>query len=112
MEITVEVLSGDITQVHLVGRLDILGAEQIDLRFSAICGSRRKIIIDLAEVSFLASMGMRTILIGAKAASANGGKVVLLKPTSSVEEVLTIANINSIIPLVHDLDAAIGAVSS
>jgi len=112
MEMIVDALSDDITRVHLVGRLDILGAEKIDLKFSALCGSRRKIIVDLSEVSFLASMGMRTILIGAKAAGANGGKIALLKPAPEVEEVLTIANINTIIPLVHDLEAAIGAVSS
>jgi anti-sigma B factor antagonist len=112
MELTVETLSGDVTHVHLVGRLDILGAEQIDLRFSTICGSRKKVIVDLSDVSFLASMGMRTILIGAKAVGARGGKIVLLKPTPKVEEVLTTANINTLIPLVHDLDAAIGAVSS
>jgi|SRR5579863_10148054 len=111
MEMTVDLLSDDITRVNLVGRLDILGAQTIDLKFSAICGSRRKIIIDLSNVSFLASMGMRTILIGAKAVGANGGKIALLMPTPAVEEVLTIANINTIIPLLHDLDTAIGVVS-
>lgn len=112
MEMTVEALANDVTKVHLVGRLDILGAQQIDLQFSTICGSKRKVIVDLAEVSFLASMGMRTIVIGAKAVGANGGKIVLLRPTPNVEEVLTIANINTLIPLTHDLDTAIGAVSS
>ena len=112
MEMTVEALANDVTQVHLVGRLDILGAQKIDLQFSAICGSKRKVIVDLTEVSFLASMGMRTIVIGAKAVGSNGGKIVLLRPTPNVEEVLTIANINTLIPLLHDLDTAIGAVSS
>jgi anti-sigma B factor antagonist len=112
MEMIIDALSDDITRVCLTGRLDIMGAQTIDLKFNAICGSRRKVIIDLSQVSFLASMGMRTILIGAKAVGANGGKIALLKPTPAVEDVLTIANINTIIPLVHDLDAAIGAVSS
>jgi len=111
MELTVETLSNEIVQVRLAGKLDISGAEQIDLHFSAICGSRRRIIIDLSAVSFLASMGMRTILIGAKAVKANGGKIVLLKPTPQVEEVLSIANISTLIPLVHDVETAIGEVS-
>ena len=60
MELTGETLSDDVTQVHLVGRLDILGAEQIDLRFSTICGSRKKVIVDLSDVSFLASRTERS----------------------------------------------------
>jgi anti-sigma B factor antagonist len=111
MELTTEKLANGVTKVNLSGRLDIIGAQQIDLQFSVVSGSQLKVIVDLEQVSFLASMGIRTILIGAKAVKAKGGRMVLLKPTPDVEKVLTTTAIDTLISIVHDLDAAIGVVS-
>jgi anti-sigma B factor antagonist len=112
MELTIETLADGVTKVNLAGRFDILGAQEIDLPFSVVCGSRKLVIVDLEQVSFLASMGIRTIVMGAKAITSKGGRIALLKPTSGVEEVLTSTAIDTLIPVLHDLNAAIGAVSS
>ncbi len=112
MEMMIETLADGVMKVNLVGRLDVLGAQQIDLQFSVVSGSQRRVVVDLERVSFLASMGIRTIVMGAKAISAKGGKMALLRPTAEVEKVLTSSGIDTVVPIVHDLDVAIGAVSS
>lgn len=112
MELMVETLANGVTKINLAGRLDIVGAAAIDLKFQVVSGSQRKVIVDLEQVSFLSSMGIRTIVLGAKAVSAKGGGMVLLKPTPDVEKVLTVAGIDIVAPIVHDLDAAIGALAS
>lgn len=111
MDMTVEELDGGITKVVLVGKLDILATQQIDLRFNMISGSKRKVIVDIEQVSFLASIGLRTIVVGAKTVKLKGGQMVLLKPTSDVAQVLARSGIDTIIPILHDLDSAIVAVS-
>src|SRR5436305_1130268 len=58
----VEELSGGVTKVRLKGRLDIAGAAEIDLRFNALAGAQRAVIVDLSMVDFLASMGLRTLI--------------------------------------------------
>jgi anti-sigma B factor antagonist len=88
------------------------GAAQIDLRLSAVTGAGRPIILDLAEVTYLSSMGIRSIVMGAKACQLRGGKLVLLAPADDVQEVLTIAGINMLVPIYHDIEAAILAVTS
>ncbi|HUC18676.1 MAG TPA: STAS domain-containing protein [Acetobacteraceae bacterium] len=112
MEMLVETAVESVTRVILVGRLDIPGAQEIDLKFSAIVGSHRKIIVDLEQVPFIASMGIRTLIIGAKALKSKGGHMVLLNPTPDVEKVLLTFGADAIIPILHDLEAAILAVSS
>jgi anti-anti-sigma regulatory factor len=56
-------------------------------------------------------MGIRTLVMGAKAIRSRGGCMVLLKPTPDVKKVLVGSGIDTIIPILHDLESAINAVS-
>jgi len=111
MEMTIETIADGITKVNLTGRFDILAAQQIDLQFNVVAGSHRKVIVDLEQVPFLASMGIRTLLIGAKTVKLKGGRMALLKPSLDVEKVLIASGTDTIVPILHDLDSAITAVS-
>jgi anti-anti-sigma factor len=102
-------MEGGITRVLLDGRLDIQGAAAIDLRMNVLAGSSKFLLIDLSKVSFLGSMGLRSIVVPAQAVRRRGGKVALYGPVPMVEEVLSASNIHEIIPIFHDLDAAVGA---
>jgi anti-anti-sigma factor len=112
MELVVEDLEQGVTVVHLDGRLDIAGASAVDLRFSALAGSRRALVVDLAKVSFLASMGIRLLLTGAKTVASKGGKVVLLAPDANAEKVLAMARIDTLIPIHSDAASALAAVKA
>ncbi len=106
----VEEWDGGVTSVVLRGRLDTIGAGKIDLKFSAVAGAKRAIVVDLSSVDFLASLGIRVLVLGAKAVRNKGGKVVLLSPDENVHSVLKTAGIQEIIPIVFDRSAAIAAV--
>ncbi len=54
-------------------------------------------------------MGLRSIVLPARAVNSRGGKVVLFAPTEMVESVLKTAGIDSLLPIHHDLAAAIAA---
>ncbi len=97
--------------VELDGKFDMAGAREVDSRFSALAGSERAVIVDLSRVSFLASMGLRTLIASAKSMSANGGRMVLFAPTREVENLLRISGTGTLIPVMPDLNAAIAAVT-
>jgi anti-sigma B factor antagonist len=111
MEMTTEELDKGVTKIDLNGRLDVVSTGQIELRFSAIAGARRAVIVDLSQVTFLASMGMRMLLIGAKTMASKGGKMVLLAPVAEVAAVLKTARLDSLIPIYDQRDAAFAAVA-
>ena len=106
MKIDVLELENGITKLVLSGRMDIEGASAADMKFSVISGSKKKVIVDLSDVSFMASLGLRTLMISAKSLANKGGKMVLLNPQPNVEKVLETTGVNTVIPIVRDLNSA------
>lgn len=112
MELTVEKYADGVTGIRLDGRLDTVGAGAIELRFSVVTGANRAVIVDLSGVEFMTSLGIRLLLQGARTVRNKGGKLVLLQPRELIESVLKTAGIDSLIPICHERDAAIAAVSA
>ena len=109
MKIAEEELPGNIIKIVLDGRLDIEGAAAVDLKMNLIAGSRMAVLMDLQRVSFLASIGLRSLVIPARTIRNKGGKVVLYAPSEMVEKVLKTSGIDSIIPIHHDMNKAVAA---
>lgn len=113
MNLQVQQLADGIERVQLAGRLDSAGVEAIDDRLSSLAAApAARILIDLSQVPFLASIGIRILLTNARVLRRNGGKMALLNPQSLVEEVLKVTGIESLIPIFHDLDAASAALKA
>src|ERR1700722_13099536 len=102
MAIAIEDIEGGVTKVLLSGRLDIAGVSAIDLPLSVVGGSRRAVVIDLSGVEFMASLGLRSIIISSKAIISKRGKVVLLAPQPAVEKVITTSGIDQLIAIYRD----------
>jgi stage II sporulation protein AA (anti-sigma F factor antagonist) len=111
MELVTEIVAPGVTKVNLSGRMDIAGAQSIDLHYNVLVGSERALIIDLSGVEFIASMGLRTLILGARTVASKRGRIVLYKPIPAVEEVLVSSGTDSVVSIVHDLEAALRAVS-
>jgi anti-anti-sigma factor len=101
MEITVSDFGDAAKKVTLVGKLDIIGAGQIELPLAAVAGSRRNIVIDMAGVDFIASIGIRHLVIAAKTVARGSAKLVLLGPSPLVTEVLEVAGLEQLLPIVR-----------
>jgi anti-sigma B factor antagonist len=110
MDMDVEEIDGGVTNVVLRGRLDTAGAGAIDLKFNVIAGAKRAVIVDLSKVDFMASMGIRLLVMGAKTVTRKGGKLVVLSPDENVFAVLKTAGIEQLMPILFDRGAAIAAV--
>ena len=109
MEMTVEQLVDGIKKVRLVGDMDIVGAGEIDLPFSALAGNTNRILIDLSGLDFLASIGIRTLVLTAQAVKRRGGKMVAFNAQPIVEKVLRTSGIVELIPIFSDDASALAA---
>src|SRR4249920_956345 len=107
MPILIQELDGSVTKVVLSGRIDIAGAREIEMPMAVVAGSRRAVIVDLSAVEFMASLGLRGIVISAKSIVGKRGKIVLFAPRQQVEEVITTTGIHELIPIFHDEAEAI-----
>lgn len=107
MQLESELLDDHILKINLDGRLDIEGTQAIDMKFTALTATKKAaILVDMTNVSFLASIGMRTLLSCAKAATARGGKMVLFNAQPMVKDVLQTSGLATLIPMYDDLDEA------
>jgi anti-sigma B factor antagonist len=104
-------LESGVTVAALSGRIDIAGANEIDMPMNVLAGSKRAVVIDLTEVTFLASMGIRSIVLVAKAITRKQGACVVVAPPGVVLDVLEASGITTVVKTVPTLDEAVRAVT-
>jgi anti-anti-sigma factor len=112
MEMQVSELQGA-TLVALKGRLDTAGVSAIEARFAAVIVPKaRPAVVDLAEVEFLASLGIRMFISTARALAGKGAKFALCNATPALIEVIEMTSLMEIIPLADSPDEAIELITS
>ncbi len=93
--------------IKLIGKLDIIWVGEIETKFAGYCaGDKVRVVVDLSEVDFLASIGIRLLILTAKSVASRGGKMVLLNPIPEVQSVLEITGMPAIIPIYSHLESA------
>jgi anti-sigma B factor antagonist len=107
MDMTVADLGERACEITLLGRLDSSGVDRIETRFSAAAISPgRPLLLDMAEVSFVSSLGVRLLITTAKAMKQRSVPFVTHVPAGPVREMLTVAGIDTLIPMFETLDEA------
>jgi anti-anti-sigma factor len=101
MEMTYSELEDQGILIALHGRLDTPGVGAIETRFAA-AASRKNALVDLSEVTFLASMGIRMLLTAARGLKLSGHRLVLFGAPTLVGEVLENSGLNQILPVAPD----------
>jgi anti-anti-sigma factor len=88
------------THVALVGRLDIQGVNEIQLEFLHQTTSRPKnAMVDLADLTYIASLGISMLVSAAKKLERGGARMVLLNPSPLVRKALETSSLQEVIPI-------------
>lgn len=95
-----------LTHVLLDGRFDIAGAQAVDARFQELAHSARSLIVDLSDVTFIASLGVRTLMVGAKTVIRRGTDMAVCGADENVAKVLRSTGFNEIVGLYPDFASA------
>ncbi len=112
MEMTKTEVRG-VPVIVLSGRLDMAGAQEIDLKFTAQTSAEKvSTVVDLSGVSFVGSMGIRMFIRNTKALALSGHKLVLAGAKNEVAEVLRVAGVTDAIELFDTVDAALDSLTT
>ena len=106
MQITVSEFGDAAKKVVLTGKLDIAGAEKIELPLATVAGSKTNIVVDMVGVDFIASIGIRHLVMAAKTVARASRKLILLDPNPMVTDVLLTAGLSDFLPIVRSEDEA------
>jgi stage II sporulation protein AA (anti-sigma F factor antagonist) len=106
MKITITEFGDLGTRVALVGKVDIAGAGELDLPLATVAGARRHIVIDMAGVDFISSLGIRHLVTAAKTVGRSGKILCLLNPVPMVLDLLRTVGLHDYLRIVRSEDEA------
>jgi anti-sigma B factor antagonist len=113
MRMQVTGVDDKITKVTLNGRLDTPGVGQIETLFVAtLVPAGKSAIVDLSDVEFVASLGIRMLMSAARGMRQRQAKLALYNVCPLVREVFDTVALSDIIPIGSDEDDARRLVSS
>lgn len=95
-------LEADIGRLTLVGELDIATVPQLEKGAQAMLASRaRKLIIDLSQLTFIDSSGLRLLIALNHEASADGWTLGLVRPAQEALTIFRITGADENLPFIE-----------
>lgn len=93
------------------GRIDSSTAPDFDAALKKIYqdNNRHNIVVVLADVNYMSSAGLRSIVAAHRDCKKRGGDVRLASPSDRVTEVLSLAGLDAIFDVFPDTIAAVGS---
>jgi anti-sigma B factor antagonist len=100
MEMEVSELAASHMKLALKGRLDTAGVDSIEARLTATIVPRgQHVLLDLSQVDFVASMGVRMLISIARALGRKSVRLVLFAAQEGVAEVFESVSLGDIIAI-------------
>jgi anti-sigma B factor antagonist len=94
--------------IKLSGALDINGVRDVEVEFVRLCTADNVcVLVDLSKVNYISSIGIPLLVNSARSLSRQGGKMALLHPQKSVENVLELTGIPLMIPVFENVNTAV-----
>jgi anti-anti-sigma factor len=93
----------DVGTVRVSGEIDLSAAERLEAALrEAESGSPDTVILDLREVTFIDSTGLRTITSADARARNDGYEFKIIRGSEQVQKLLHLTGMDKILPLVDD----------
>lgn len=98
----------DATIVSIKGRMDALSSPDFERHLEALMETGVKnFILNLEELNYISSAGLRSILIIAKKLKEKEGRISLACLTKAVKEIFVVSGFISLFPIYDSLDLAL-----
>ena len=85
--------------VALEGRIDTLTAPQLETELAPLLGGVEALVLDLTQVAYISSAGLRVLLSTHKKMLAAGGSLTISNAVPAVREVFDITGFSDILTL-------------
>lgn len=103
MQINNTRLENGILKITLAGRLDMKGTMAIETSFTnSTATAKNPVIVDMAEVGFISSMGIRLLLTSAKAAANRENRLVLYNLSKEVLDTIILPGLDQVLLIAED----------
>jgi len=101
--------NGNVTIVTISGRVDSVTAAALDSELAKIVREDKKIILNLKNMAYLSSAGVRAIIKALQSAQKSGGGVKLASVPEQVMEVLQTVGMMQMLQAYPSVDEAVAS---
>ncbi|MBY6265426.1 anti-sigma factor antagonist [Azospirillum sp. 412522] len=103
---------GGVAVLRVDGRIDSGNAAGFEAALlSAVDAEGARIVVDMAELAYISSAGLRCLLVAAKAARAKRGSITLSAMAPRVREMFDVSGFSSLFAIHPDAAAAVAALN-
>ena len=107
-----EMLTGDVVRVAPQGRLDTFTVPEFEqILTEHLDAGRARLVVDLADVTYVSSSGLRALLSARRRARAAGGDVALCSMAPRVREIFEMVGFVSLFGIFASIQEAVAAFS-
>jgi len=102
-----------VVKVTLTGRLDTQGVDSIETGFvTALVPAAKCVVVDLSQVSFVASMGIRLLVSTAQKLRQEHALLAIYGATALVRQVFDAVSLHRVLPICSTQAEAMAAVTA
>ena len=100
----------DVLVISLKGRLDAVTSPVLEKDLTDLmAGGERFLVMDLGDLDYISSAGLRSILVVVKRLKEKQGKLLLASLKGVVSEAFEISGFSTIIPIFGSVDSALSS---
>jgi stage II sporulation protein AA (anti-sigma F factor antagonist) len=110
MKIVVEQINS-VTVLYLRGKLNLEGCPVFDQTIATLPAGG-KVLLDLAQLEYVASAGLRLFLLAAKSSARTKGRLILCSLTPNVAQIFKLAGFSTFLEIEADRAAALRKLAS
>lgn len=108
-----EKVCGSVTVLCPSGRIDAAHSEAFQVRLVAAVGrSAAHVVVDMSQVSYISSVGLRALMVAAKQTKATGGKLAVAGLQPIVQEIFEISRFSFVVKIFASVREGIAWMSS
>ena len=102
--------SESVLLIRVAGRMDSVTSPEFERRVSELTGPHTpRVALDLAELEYISSMGLRSLLVFARQVKTAGGELRLDNVEGRIREVFHISGFLQILPIHSSVEEAMAA---
>lgn len=95
-----ENLNGITLELNVEGRLDTTTAPQLESRLKECPNECKALILDLKDVSYISSAGLRVVLLAHKLMTGTGGKMSVRNPSEFCRQVFQATGMEGVLSII------------
>lgn len=108
-------LFGDVAVIKPTGRIDHNSADALQETLlpevQAQIGNRRTVILDMGDIPYMSSAGLRVLMMASREAKKGGGRVLIAALQPNMEEIFEISRFNMVFDTFDSVATALGGIS-